>query len=346
MKIAVYAISKNESQFVDRFCESAKDADYIVIADTGSDDDTISRAKTHTDLVYNISIQPWRFDNARNASLALVPADADICICLDLDEVLEPGWKAEVLANWQANTTRMSYKFDWGSGVSFYSDKIHSRNGYAWRNPCHEVLDPKLEEVWVRTDFQLITHLPDNSKSRGSYLGLLATGYKETPNDARTVLYYGRELIFYSKITEAIPVLERFLTFTNVWEVEKVYAMGLLCMAERIRGNYRLAESWGLRAIASNELSRGPYSYLAKVYEELEDWASAAFYLKKALLLTTKPMFYMEATPDWNADIYDRAAIACYYSGDKRSAIVYGEKAIQISPNTDRLIANMNFYKA
>lgn len=34
MKIAVYAISKNEEMFVERFCNSAKDADLILIADT------------------------------------------------------------------------------------------------------------------------------------------------------------------------------------------------------------------------------------------------------------------------------------------------------------------------
>ena len=41
MKIAVYAISKNEEQFVKTFCESSKLADYIMIADTGSTDGTV-----------------------------------------------------------------------------------------------------------------------------------------------------------------------------------------------------------------------------------------------------------------------------------------------------------------
>ena len=35
---AVYAIAKNERQFVERFCEAAKDADLILVADTGSTD--------------------------------------------------------------------------------------------------------------------------------------------------------------------------------------------------------------------------------------------------------------------------------------------------------------------
>lgn len=36
MKIAVYTIAKNEKQFVEEWYNSAKDADYLLIADTGS----------------------------------------------------------------------------------------------------------------------------------------------------------------------------------------------------------------------------------------------------------------------------------------------------------------------
>ena len=73
MKIAVYAISKNEEKFVKRFCESAKDADLILIADTGSTDNTAYLAEKHGANVESICITPWRFGDARNAALALVP---------------------------------------------------------------------------------------------------------------------------------------------------------------------------------------------------------------------------------------------------------------------------------
>ena len=36
MKIAVYTIALNEENFVKRWFESAKEADYLLIADTGS----------------------------------------------------------------------------------------------------------------------------------------------------------------------------------------------------------------------------------------------------------------------------------------------------------------------
>jgi glycosyltransferase involved in cell wall biosynthesis len=80
LKIAVYAISKNEEQFVERFCASCKDADLVLIADTGSTDGTVEKARECGASVYSIHISPWRFDLARNAALALVPSDIDICI--------------------------------------------------------------------------------------------------------------------------------------------------------------------------------------------------------------------------------------------------------------------------
>ena len=45
MKVAVYAIALNEEQFVERWFESAKEADYLLIADTGSKDKTVNIAK-------------------------------------------------------------------------------------------------------------------------------------------------------------------------------------------------------------------------------------------------------------------------------------------------------------
>ena len=130
MRIAVYAISKNEAHFVKRFCDSAKDADLIMIADTGSTDGTAEVAAECGAVVHNICITPWRFDTARNAALALLPRDIDVCISLDLDEVLEPGWREEIERVWKSDTTRLRYFFDWGAGIKFLYEKIHARHGY------------------------------------------------------------------------------------------------------------------------------------------------------------------------------------------------------------------------
>jgi glycosyltransferase involved in cell wall biosynthesis len=80
MKIAIYTIALNEEKHVERWYESSKDADYHLIADTGSTDRTIEIARNLGITVVPILVSPFRFDDARNASLALVPQDVDYCI--------------------------------------------------------------------------------------------------------------------------------------------------------------------------------------------------------------------------------------------------------------------------
>ncbi len=342
-KIAVYAISKNESNFVERFCNSAKDADYIVIADTGSSDDTLEKALKYTKYAYPISIQPWRFDHARNASLALVPADADICICLDLDEVLETGWREEIESIWVlGETTRLSYKFDWGSGVVFFSDKIHARHGYYWNHPCHELLRATIKENWLRTEFQLITHYPDNTKSRGSYLDLLAIGYKEDPSCTRNSFYYGRELIFREKWEMAIEVLEAFLKL-NGWFVERAYAMRLLGRAYRNLNNLKVAEAWHIRAIAEDLTQREPLCDLSEFYSLTADWERSRFYAEEALKITERQLLYTVDPAVWSYKPYDLIALASYYLGDYNSAVVNGRIALELCEDP-RLRQNLEFY--
>ena len=94
MKVAVYTIALNEAGHVDRWATSAVDADYRIVADTGSDDGTVDLLRSAGVTVHRIAIRPWRFDDARNAALALIPDDVDVCCTMDMDEFLEPGWRA------------------------------------------------------------------------------------------------------------------------------------------------------------------------------------------------------------------------------------------------------------
>jgi glycosyltransferase involved in cell wall biosynthesis len=73
MKVAVYTVALNEKQFVKSWAESCKEADFRFILDTGSTDGTVEEAyKYSVDCMVGY-VKPWRFDDARNASLALIP---------------------------------------------------------------------------------------------------------------------------------------------------------------------------------------------------------------------------------------------------------------------------------
>ena len=61
-KICVYAITKNEEQFVERWYNSMKEADSIVVLDTGSTDNTVAKLRELGATVDVKIINPWKFE--------------------------------------------------------------------------------------------------------------------------------------------------------------------------------------------------------------------------------------------------------------------------------------------
>lgn len=347
-RICVYAISKNEEQFVGRFIRSAADADFVLIADTGSTDGTVDFAEVECDAVYSILINPWRFDHARNAALALVPKDIDICVSLDLDEVLEPGWREEIERVWKPDTTRMRYMYDWGNGVRFKYEKIHARNGYHWHHPCHEYPRPdgRIKEVWAETDRLLVRHLPDPEKSRGQYLDLLELSVKEDPSCPRNAFYYGRELFFWRRWQEAVDALMRYLAMPEaVWHVERSYAMRVLCECFEEIGDLPKAEKWGRAATAEDPWAREPWCVLAKFYYRLGAWPDCYAASMRALAVTERQLVYSSDPEVWGALPHDLAAISAWRMGLKGEAIKHGEMAVELAPDDERLITNLAWFR-
>lgn len=346
MKIAVYAISKNEEQFVKRFCESAKEADLILIADTGSTDNTAKLARECGAQVYNICIKPWRFDKARDAALALLPGDIDVCISLDLDEQLEPGWRQEIERLWKDGVTRLGYKFDWGHGKVFYSTKIHAREGYHWHHPCHEYIraDLRTPEKFAWTDMLMVTHHPDETKSRGQYLPLLEMSVKEDPHCPRNAFYYARELTYYERWEEAIVALKKYLEMPEAnWNNERAYAMRLIGDAEEALN--RDGMYWYRKGCAEDPTVRETWLSLASAASRKGMWAESLGAALTAIQIKTPTYVYTSDPNSFTAKPFDLAAIAAHYLGMKDKAKEYGEMALEVEPTNERLIKNMEFYR-
>jgi len=343
MKIAVYSIAKNEEQFVERWAESAKEADVRFILDTGSNDGTVDIARSLGIEVVVASISPWRFDDARNASLALLPADIDYCIALDMDEVLVPGWREELE---KATTTRPRYKYTWSwvdgkPGLQYNGDKIHKRHGYRWKHPVHEVLvTDRMDETQEVVGLE-IHHHPDETKSRGQYFPLLELSTKEDPTDDRNAFYYGRELFFWGKYEEAARELQRHLSLDKaVWAPERAASMRYLakCLPDQAR-------SWLEEAISEAPGRREALVELAQYFYNREDWQNCYWRALDAINIAEKPLDYLCEEFAWNELPYDLAAISAHKLGFKEEALKYGEKAAELNPADTRLINNLKFYK-
>jgi len=346
MKIAVYAICKNEEQFAKRFCDSARDADLIVVADTGSTDGTAQALRDNGAVVHEICVTPWRFDRARDAALALVPSDVDVCVSLDLDEVMEPGWREEIERVWEEGTTRLRYKFDWGCGIAFFYEKIHARHGYHWHHPCHEypVPDKRIVEKYAHTDALLVRHLPDNTKSRGQYMDLLQLAVEEDPRCPRNAFYYARELTFKLRWEEAVQALQRYLDMPEAtWANERCYAMRLLGAAHEELG--RDGMQWHRRACAEAPNTREPWCELATLCYRRGMWEECYAAATNALRVGSKEHVYTMDPAVWGPRPHDLAAIAAHHLGMKERAVRHGQDAVDLDPNDERLRGNLEFYR-
>jgi tetratricopeptide (TPR) repeat protein len=344
MKIAVYTIAKNEEHFVERWAESAKEADYRFILDTGSTDDTVARA---TSLGVNVavsSINPWRFDDARNASLALLPADIDICIALDMDEILIPGWREE-LEKISTETTRPRYQYTWSwngdqPGLQYGGDKIHKRHGYRWHHPVHEVLvADRIKEVqeWIGLE---IHHHPDPTKSRGQYFPLLELAVQEDPFDDRNQYYLAREYFFNGMYDKAARVFRQHISNPRAtWGPERAASYRYLAKCEPENAREHL-----INALQEAPGRREALVELGQYYYNNQMWEEALEPLRAAIAITEKPLDYLCEEFAWGYLPYDLAALCAYYSGNYAEAAEWGVTASSLNPSEERLKVNIGFY--
>lgn len=353
-KICVYAICKNEEKFVERWVNSVKEADEIYVLDTGSMDNTVEELKKRGVIVSQKEINPWRFDVARNLSLDMVPNDADICVCIDLDEVLEVGWRKKLEKIWNININRLRYNYNWSLDdknnpiVNFYIEKIHTRNNYKWIHPVHEVLKytGNGTERFITTDDITVNHYPDNNKSRSNYLPLLELSVKESPNNDRNMHYLGREYMYYGRWNECIDTLINHLNLPSAtWKDERSASMRFIARSYINLKRYDEARMWLDKAIREAPYLRDPYVERALLEYQLSNYKEVEKYAKEALKIRKHEKNYINEPFSWNHTIYDLLSISLFYQGKLEESLFYSEKALRMSPNDDRLIKNNKIIK-
>lgn len=350
MKVAVYTIALNEAKHVKRWYESAKDADYLLICDTGSTDGTVEIARSLGINVVEISIKPWRFDDARNYALASLPFDIDYCISMDADEILTPGWRNELQKCYDASPKdklhRPKHKlvtdFDANGKptVDFYANRIHPRFGYRWRHPIHEVIVPyekDLKETYFEIGLQ-IHHHPDNSKSRGQYLPMLEMAVDEEPFNPRNLYYYARELFFHKQYLEAKLVFEEYLKYTK-YPGEKSYALRYLAKCDPKNAEKHLKESIKTLYCRENVLALANHYYITKEWKKCLKTSLEAIEIKERL------NDFMSEEWAYGAMAYDLVAISAWQLEQWNDALRYGEMALEREPNNERFINNVKFYR-
>lgn len=348
-KICVYAICKNEEKFVDRFMDSLKEADAVYVLDTGSTDNTVEKLRKRGAIVKEEIITPWRFDVARNKSLELVPEDTDICICMDLDEVIRAGWREELEKIWQPNTNHLSYNYNWSfdeygnPATNFYIEKIHDRHNYIWKHPVHEVVCYKgtERENKITTPNITVDHFPDPTKSRGQYLELLELSVEEEPEDDRNVHYLGREYMYYKRWNECIDTLIKHLSLkTAAWKDERCASMRYIARSYQNLKRPEETNMWYQKAVEEAPYLREPYLDYAIFEYGQNNFEHCYNLLTKALEIKERGKTYINENYCWDGTLEDLLSVVSYNLGKYEEALQYLNEAIEKQPNNERLKNN------
>jgi glycosyltransferase involved in cell wall biosynthesis len=348
VKIAVYTIALNEAANAERWANSATDADYRIIADTGSTDGTVEILRRLGVTVYHISVRPWRFDDARNAALALIPADVDVCLCMDMDEFLEPGWRPKLEATWRPETTALFSQLAAKSSLEdpnpriWPAKKFHSRWNYRFRRPVHEALFfVGQQESAHRCDEILIHHIQDWSKpTRQQYLPLLEVAHKEDPSDSQLAFWLGRDLMHAGRNEDAARVLRHYLALpTSNWPEERTEAMRYLSRVEPDKKLFWLDEA---RREAPHR--REIWHDLAEEYHSQADWLTLFWACTNGIERTHRTGSYLDDNHVWGFRLYDLGAIACWHLNLMDKAVEWGQKALDLDSGNQRLKNNQDFF--
>jgi glycosyltransferase involved in cell wall biosynthesis len=352
LKVAVYSIALNEGAHAERWANSAVDADYRIVADTGSADGTVDRLIQAGVNVYRIAIRPWRFDDARNAAMALIPADADVCLTMDMDEYLAPDWRPKLEAVWAPDTTAVWCRKvlkrsveDTTTLSSFSVKNFHHRCGYRFKRPVHEALSFAGEREVTRdcTDI-VICHVQDHGKStRKQYLPLMELAHKEDPNDSQICFWLGREYMWAGRSDQAVGMFEKYLALpSSTWPEERSDAMRFL--ARLNRDDKKMF--WLDRARVEAPHRREIWHDLAEELHERGDWANLFWACINGIEKTRRTGSYLDDLHCWGFRLYDLGAIAASRLNVMDRALEWGEKAMDLAPSEQkpRLQNNLDLF--
>jgi GT2 family glycosyltransferase len=323
------------------------------VADTGSTDGTPHLLRSLGATVHEIVVRPWRFDLARNAALALLPNDVDICVTLDLDEVLVEGWREALEAAWTPEVTRFRHKLVWNwteagsAGLIYWHDRVHVRHAYRWVYPCHETLEYYGDgsERFVDVLGMTIEHRADPNKPRGQYLPLLELSVRENPMSDRAAFYHGRELYYYQQWERAITGLQRYLALPGaVWREERSEAMIFLARCHSHLGQLQQGIAWALRAVAECPARREVWCELAQWHYSAANWEQCYAACVEALKIEEPNRVYFNEDRVWGALPHDLAAVSAFNIGLYREAYAHGSTALELAPEDGRLRDNLRFY--
>ena len=259
-------IVKNESSCIEKCLESVKDADEIVIIDTGSIDNTVELCKKYTDKVFVGPEYLWRDDFSFSRNQSLERCTGDWILIIDADEHLAPGeiQKIKEVIKTTDKDAFMTSSYDSGTeNFSHYSIRLFKKlPERKWCAPIHNYLNFTTEdklEVKHYVGYSEAHKLDPDRAFR-----ILGKEVIKNPKSLREKFYLAREYFYRKDYNTAIKYYEWYLEDAYFWaEINDTYMMLAYCYNNI--GNIDKAKEYCLKSIALNTNNKEAILFMAEL---------------------------------------------------------------------------------
>lgn len=233
-KISAVLIVKNEEAMLGRCLESVKDADEIIVCDTGSTDKTIEIAKKYTDKVYTDFTWCDDFSAARNHAKA--KATGDWILSIDADEFCHDFSKVRDAVGIYADALNVRMELEFSNPPKFfYFPRLFKNVPHVyWVGAVHNCLNigPTADSEVVITYGSSPAHNLDPDRS----MRILEKEVAERGDDAPREMYYlGIEYWRKRMFEKANEILGRYVQVAY-YLPEKADAFLLMARCYSTRG--------------------------------------------------------------------------------------------------------------
>lgn len=227
--ISVVMIVKNEEALLGRCLESVKEADEIIICDTGSTDGTIEVAKKYTDKIYTDFT--WCDDYSAARNHAKSKATGDWILSIDADEVLNtPFAEVRRIVELATNAVRVTMVGESRDSLEFVFCRLF-RNcpEIFWCEPVHNHLSISGEGERIGDIRITFGWSPAHSADPNRALRMLEKAVADDPSPRR-LYYLGREYWYKKEYEKCVHTLGRQVQIDR-WEEQRADGFLIMSMA-------------------------------------------------------------------------------------------------------------------
>lgn len=331
-------IVRDEEKTLPRCLESIQGLyDELVIADTGSADETVKLAKQYTENVFSI---PWKDDFSYARNEAFAHAHGDYLFWLDADDAAEAADFSTLRAFLERERPDMVFCPYISGPLTYERERFLRRDkNFRFVGRVHEAVPPRGKILRYPLS---VRHLSGGKESRRN-LDIYLKWAEEEPLSPRDLFYYGRELYYHRLYTEAAAVLEKMLS-RDGWYVNQIAACEILSRCFEEMGCENEALGALFRSFRFGEPRAFILCGIGKIFFRRERYREAAFWYETALSCRDHTAEGDFEEPDARGMTPLLQLVVCYWRlGDKEKALDFHKKTEALAPAHPSVVFNQKF---